>query len=60
MTIEELLKENQDILIRMKNEEWDPKKIVEDLKKPLTTRPKHDIITTERGKEGNPYDARVR
>ena len=40
MTIEELLKENQDILIRMKNEEWDPKKIVEDLKKSLDNPPK--------------------
>ena len=40
MTIEELLKENQEILIRMKNEEWDTEKFIEDLKKSLDNPPK--------------------
>ena len=32
MTLDELLKENQDILIRMKNEEWDTEKWIKELK----------------------------
>lgn len=32
MTLEELLKENQEILTRMKNEEWDTEKWIKELK----------------------------
>ena len=32
MTLDELLKENQDILIRTKNEEWDTEKWIKELK----------------------------
>lgn len=32
MTIEELLIENQEILHRMKNEEWDTEKFIRELK----------------------------
>ena len=50
MTIEELLIENQEILHRMKNEEWDTEKFIRELKGETSNEQKTEAKTQDLGR----------
>lgn len=59
MTIEELLIENQEILQRMKNEEWDTEKFIRELKGETNNEQETEAETENLGRSLSGATARV-